>query len=139
MTDFNRIAKKITWILFITQSLASAGFIAAATINPILGAKLASDRSLATLPTAVYLLSGALSASAWGYLMDRIGRRNSIVLGLIIGVVGNLLVLAAIQSASFILVMIGLLLMGIPGCGKSFSVKCKIVNREGTIWQKIKQ
>ena len=45
--------------------------------------------------------------------MDRIGRRNSIVLGLIIGVVGNLLVLAAIQAASFILVMIGLLLMGI--------------------------
>lgn len=113
MTDFTRIARKITWILFITQSLASAGFIAAATINPILGAKLASDRSLATLPTAVYLLSGALSASAWGYLMDRIGRRNSIVLGLIIGVVGNLLVLVAIQSASFILVMIGLLLMGI--------------------------
>src|ERR671919_246206 len=113
MTDFTRIARKITWILFITQSLASAGFIAAATINPILGAKLASDRSLATLPTAVYLLSGALSASAWGYFMDRIGRRNSIVLGLIIGVIGNLLVLAAIQSASFILVMLGLLLMGI--------------------------
>ena len=113
MTDFNRIAKKITWILFITQSLASAGFIAAATINPILGAKLASDRSLATLPTAVYLLSGALSASAWGYFMDRIGRRNSIALGLVIGVIGNLLVLAAIQSASFILVMLGLLLMGI--------------------------
>ncbi len=113
MTDFNRIAKKITWILFITQSLASAGFIAAATINPILGAKLASDRSLATLPTAVYLLSGALSASAWGYFMDRIGRRNSIALGLVIGVIGNFLVLVAIQSASFILVMLGLLLMGI--------------------------
>ena len=113
MTDFTRIARKITWILFITQSLASAGFIAAATINPILGAKLASDRSLATLPTAVYLLSGALSASAWGYFMDRIGRRNSIALGLVIGVIGNLLVLAAIQSASFILVMLGLLLMGI--------------------------
>ena len=113
MINFTSIARKITWILFITQSLASAGFIAAATINPILGAKLASDRSLATLPTAVYLLSGALSASAWGYFMDRIGRRNSIVLGLIIGVIGNLLVLAAIQSASFILVMLGLLLMGI--------------------------
>jgi MFS family permease len=111
--DFTRIAKKITWILFITQSLASAGFIASATISPILGAKLASDRSLATLPTAVYLLSGALSASAWGYFMDRIGRRNSIALGLVIGVIGNLLVLAAIQSNSFILVMLGLLLMGI--------------------------
>jgi len=111
--DFTRIARKITWTLFITQSLASAGFIAAATINPILGEKLASDRSLATLPTALYLLSGALSASMWGYFMDRIGRRNSIVLGLVIGVIGNLLVLAAIQLSSFMLVILGLVLMGI--------------------------
>lgn len=113
MTDFQRIAKKITWVLFLAQSLASAGFIAAATINPILGAKLASDRSWATLPTAVYLLSGALSASAWGYLMDRIGRRNGIASGLVIGVIGNALVLYAIQTSSFILVMIGLMMMGI--------------------------
>ncbi len=113
MTDFSKLARKITWVLFIAQSLASAGFIAAATINPILGAKLAADRSLATLPTAVYLLSGALSASAWGYLMDRIGRRNGIVMGLVIGVLGNILVLLAISESSFFLVMIGLMLMGI--------------------------
>lgn len=112
MTDLKRIAVKITAILFIAQSLASAGFIAAAAINPILGAKLASDRSLATLPTAAYLLSGALSASAWGYLMDRIGRRNGIALGLLIGVFGNALVLYAIQIASFFLVVIGLMMMG---------------------------
>jgi MFS family permease len=112
MTDFKRIALKITTILFIVQSLASAGFIAAATINPILGAKLASHRSLATLPTAAYLLSGALSASAWGFLMDRFGRRNSITLGLAIGVLGNLLVLYAIQASSFFLVIVGLMLMG---------------------------
>ena len=112
MTDFSRAARKITWVLFATQSLTSAGFIAAATINPILGAKLASNLSLATLPTAAYLLSGALSASAWGYLMDRMGRRNSIVSGLVIGVLGNGLVLAAIQSSSFLLVTIGLMMMG---------------------------
>jgi MFS family permease len=112
MTDIQRIARKITWVLFITQSLTSAGFIAAAAINPILGAKLASDRSLATLPVAVYLLSGAFSASMWGYLMDRIGRRNAIVAGLVLGILGNALVLIAIESASFILVLIGLMLMG---------------------------
>ncbi len=112
MTDLKRIAVKITAVLFVAQSLASAGFIAAAAINPILGAKLASDRSLATLPTAGYLLSGAISASAWGYLMDRIGRRNGIVLGLLIGVLGNALVLFAIQTSSFSLVLIGLMMMG---------------------------
>lgn len=66
MTNIRRVARKITLTLFVTQSLASAGFIAVSTINPILGAKLAASRSLATLPTAVYLLSGALSASARG-------------------------------------------------------------------------
>jgi MFS family permease len=113
MTDFKRIAVKITTILFITQSLASAGFIAAAAINPILGAKLADSRSWATVPTAMYLLSGALSASVWGYTMDRIGRRNSITLGLVIGVLGNGLVLFAIQSSSFVLAVLGLMMMGI--------------------------
>ncbi len=112
MTDIQRIARKITIVLFVTQSLASAGFIATAAINPILGAKLASDRSLATLPVAVYLLVGAFSASAWGYVMDRIGRRNAIVLGLVLGICGNVLVLIAIELASFVLVLIGLMFMG---------------------------
>ena len=113
MTELPKLARKITWVLFVAQSLASAGFIAAATINPILGAKLADDRSWATLPTAVYLLSGALSASAWGYIMDRIGRRNAIVVSLVIGVLGNILVLLAIPASSFLLVTLGLILMGI--------------------------
>src|SRR5512143_3684994 len=82
MTDFQRTARKITWVLFITQSLASAGFIAAATINSILGAKLGGSASYAGVPSAVYLVGGAFAASAWGYLMDRVGRRNGIVLGL---------------------------------------------------------
>ncbi len=113
MTEFSKLARKITWVLFAAQSLTSAGFIAAATINPILGAQLADDRSWATLPTAVYLLSGALSASAWGYIMDRIGRRNALVVSLVIGVLGNILVLVAISVLSFLLVTLGLILMGI--------------------------
>ena len=112
MTNFTTIARKITFVLFLAQSFASAGFIAAAAINPILGQKLASDRSLATVPVAAYLLSGALSASGWGYLMDRIGRRNGIALGLFLGIIGNALVLLAIETSSFALMLVGLMLMG---------------------------
>ena len=112
MTNHSRAAQKITWILFITQSLASAGFIATAAINPLVGAKLSHTRALATLPAAMYLLSGALSASLWGVIMDRIGRRNSIVGGLLIGVIGNILVVFAIQRSLFILVIVGLMMMG---------------------------
>ena len=113
MTDLSKLARKITWVLFANQSLSSAGFIASATINSIIGAKLGGSAAFAGVPSAVYLLGSAFAASAWGYLMDRIGRRNGIVSGLIIGVVGNALVLFAIGISSFLLFLIGMVLMGI--------------------------
>jgi len=113
MTDISKLARKITWVLFANQSLASAGFIASATINSIIGAKLGGSASYAGLPSAVYLLSGAFAASAWGPLMDRIGRRNGIVLGLIIGVVGNAIVLYAVSITSLLVFLLGMVLMGI--------------------------
>lgn len=113
MTDISKLARKITWILFANQSLASAGFIASATINSIIGAKLGGNASYAGLPSAVYLLSGAFAASAWGPLMDRIGRRNGIALGLVIGIVGNAIVLYAISTTSLLVFLLGMVLMGI--------------------------
>jgi MFS family permease len=113
MTSSSRLARKITWVLFANQSLASAGFIAAATLNSIIGTQLGGGASYAGVPSAVYLLGSAFAASAWGYLMDRIGRRNGLVSGLAIGVVGNGLVLLAIGSSSLWLFLIGMVLMGI--------------------------
>jgi len=113
MTDLSKLARKITWILFANQSLASAGFIASATINSIIGAKLGGSASFAGVPSAVYLLGAAFAASAWGYIMDRIGRRNGMVAGLMIGVIGNALVLFAIGTSSFLLFLAGMVLMGI--------------------------
>src|SRR5919109_522442 len=113
MTDFTKLARKLTWVLFANQSLASAGFIASSTLNSIIGAKLGGSASFAGVPSAVYLVGAALAASAWGYIMDRIGRRNGIVSGLVIGVIGNALVLYAIAVSSFLLFLIGMVLMGI--------------------------
>lgn len=113
MTNFSGLARKLTWVLFANQSLASAGFIASATINSIIGAKLGGSPSFAGVPSAVYLVGAALAASAWGYLMDRSGRRNGMVAGLIIGVIGNALVLYSIGISSFLLFLIGMVLMGI--------------------------
>jgi MFS family permease len=113
MTDLTRLARRITWILFANQSLASAGFIAAATLNSIIGAKLGGSASFAGVPSAVYQVGAAFAASAWGYIMDRVGRRNGMVAGLVIGVIGNSLVLFAIGISSFFLFLIGMVLMGI--------------------------
>jgi MFS family permease len=113
MTDFTRIARKITFILFIAQSLASAGFIAAATLNAIIGAQLGGSAGWAGVPSAVYLIGGALAASLWGVLMERFGRRNGIALGLLIGVFGAALVVIAIDAGALVLFLLGMVFMGI--------------------------
>ena len=113
MTDFSKLARKITWVLFANQSLASAGFIAAATLNSIVGASLANHAGWAGVPTAVYLLAGALAAFGWGYLFDSMGRRNGLVTGLLLGALGSGIAFYAIVIHSFIFFLGGMVLMGI--------------------------
>jgi MFS family permease len=112
MTTLQSLARKITVILFLEQSLASAGFIAAATLNSIVSEKLADHAGWAGVPTAVYLLGAALAAFAWGYVFDAIGRRGGLTAGLLLGVVGSGLAFYAIALASFPLFLIGMVFMG---------------------------
>lgn len=112
MTQLESIARKITGILFTTQSLASAGFIAAATLNSIVGRDLSQNAGWAGVPTAVYLLAGAFSAFMWGYVFDAIGRRGGMTTGLSIGMVGSGLTFYAIAIHSFPLFLAGMVLMG---------------------------
>jgi MFS family permease len=111
--NLESIARKITTILFAQQSLASAGFIAAATLNSIVGKELSQNASWAGVPTAVYLLAGAFSAFMWGYVYDAIGRRKGLTTGLISGVLGSGVTFYAIAIHSFAIFMLGMILMGI--------------------------
>jgi MFS family permease len=113
MPNLQSLARKITFILFLEQSLASAGFIAAATLNAIVSEKLANHAGWAGVPTAVYLLGAALAAFAWGYVFDAIGRRGGMTLGLLLGVVGSALAFYAIVLTSFSIFLSGMVFMGI--------------------------
>ena len=113
MNNLESIARKITTILFAQQSLASAGFIAAATLNSIVGKELSQNSSWAGVPTAVYLLAGAFSAFMWGYVFDAIGRRNGLTAGLGMGVIGSSVTFYSIAIHSFPLFLFGMVLMGI--------------------------
>jgi len=112
MENLPRLARKITAVLFAQQSLASAGFIAAATLNAIVGAKLANHAGWAGVPSAVYLLAGALSAFGWGYVNDALGRRGGLVMGLLIGALGSGVAFYAIAIGSFAIFLGGMVLMG---------------------------
>ncbi len=112
MTDFSKQARRITIILFVAQSLYSAGNIASATVNPIVGAKLGGSDYWTGVPTAVFLLGAAFSAFLWGRVMDLIGRRNGLLLGFLIGMVGNSLIFFAIRSANISILLVGFVLTG---------------------------
>ena len=113
MTNLESIARKITGILFAQQSLASAGFIAAATLNSIVGKELSGHSDWAGVPSAVYLLAGAFAAFMWGYVFDLIGRRDGLTIGLGIGAVGSGIAFYAIAIHSFAIFLGGMVLMGI--------------------------
>jgi len=113
VTNLESAARKITAILFAQQSLASAGFIAAATLNSIVRDEMSQNPSWAGVPTAVYLLAGAFSAFLWGYVFDAIGRRGGLVTGLITGVIGSCVTFYAIAIHSFPLFLTGMVMMGI--------------------------
>jgi MFS family permease len=110
--DLDRFARRITLTLFTAQSLGSAGFLVAATVNAIVGATLSGRPSWAGVPTATYQAGMALAALVWGRAMDRIGRRGAMCGGLVCGVGGTAVVAASVVLVSFPLMLAGMVLMG---------------------------
>jgi MFS family permease len=112
LKDFPRIARKITVVLFLSQSLSSAGFIAAFTVNAIVGVDLSGQAAMAGVPGAVYVLGQAFGALVWGFSMERIGRRGGLALGQILGVIGSAIAVVSVAGRSLSWFLAGLLLVG---------------------------
>ena len=112
MKDIAQIAKKITAVLFVVQSLSSAGFIAAFTTNALVGAELSGQRALAGVPEAVRVLGQAFAALAWGYSMERLGRRRGLAIGQMVGVVGSVVAGVSVITRSFPAFLMGMVLVG---------------------------
>ncbi len=117
MQEHRRLARKITQTLFVAQSLGSAGFIAAATVNSIVAMSLSGSAASSGVPSAVYQLGAAFAAFGWGQISDRIGRRGGLVLGLILGTIGAGLAGLAVIAGTFALLLGGSALMGAAQAG----------------------
>ena len=113
MKDYERIARKITMVLFLSQSLSSAGFIAAFTVNALVAVDLTGRLAMAGVPGAVYVAGQACGAMVWGFSNERIGRRRGLALGQLIGLIGSVIALAAVVARSFPSFLSGLVLVGI--------------------------
>ena len=110
--DYSRLARKITFTLFLAMSFGSAGFIVAATVNTIVGADISGNPAWAGLPAALFTLGTAVSAFLLGFAMDRFGRRLGMVLGLVVGLVGVVLAAIAIGIISFPIFLAGMAFSG---------------------------
>src|SRR5574341_2000357 len=112
MQDYTRIARKITWVLFLSQGLSSAGFIAAFTVNALVAVDLTGRTAMAGVPGALYVVGQACGALVWGWSMEWIGRRRGLAFGQIIGVMGSTIAMAAVVNRSFSWFLLGLALVG---------------------------
>jgi len=110
--DLTRLARKITFTLFLAMSLGSAGFIVAATVNTIVGADISGNPAWAGLPAAMFTLGTALSAFLLGFAMERFGRRMGMLMGMGVGLFGTVLAGAAIGMVSFPLFLAGMAFSG---------------------------
>lgn len=107
-----KVGQRIASILFITQSLGSAALISNATVNPIIGAKLGGSDVLAGVPGTLLLIGAASAAYPAGLLMQRFGRRPGLALGFLLGSIGMCIGGYAVVAQSFMLFLLGLLLIG---------------------------
>ena len=113
MTNYQGFERKITRTLFLSQSVASAAVIATGTVNSIAGAELSGMIAWAGLPMAVLMFSGALGSLFWGFLMEKIGRRKGLIMGLILGAGGGILAGSALWLETFMLFLAGMALFGL--------------------------
>lgn len=108
----SRHARRITTALFVSQSLGSAGSIAAATVAAIVGAELSGSKAMSGLPAAMVQIGVAVGALYWSRLSDRTGRRTALTGALLTGALGAALSLVGVVSGNFILVLVALLITG---------------------------
>ena len=100
-------------VLALAQALGVSGVTMALLVAGIVGARLAPDSSWATLPNALLIVGGAISAIPAALLMQRIGRRAGFCLAACVAAVGAFSTAYFIHTESFALFCVSMLLLGI--------------------------
>jgi len=105
-------ARKNVAVLAACQALLFTNNAILITVNALAGYALAADKALATLPVTAYFVGSALAALPLSLLMKHRGRRAGFTLGAAFAVAGSLTCAAAIYTASFWLLCLGMLVFG---------------------------
>lgn len=100
-------------ILAICQALFMSGTSLVVSTTALVGLELADDKTYASLPFALQLLTTMLTSIPAAMLMSRIGRKASFLLATVIAVLGGLICTLAIIRHEFFLFLSGSMLLGI--------------------------
>jgi predicted MFS family arabinose efflux permease len=103
----DRLARRNAFVLSVAQALAGGNNTVVAATAGIVGAMLAPDRGLATLPVSMMVLGIWFGTLPLGYLAKRFGRRFALQTGSVSGTLGGLISCVAVIHGSFLLFLLG--------------------------------
>jgi len=103
---------KNIWLLFLAQPLAMCGAPMVVLCGGLLGAKMAPNPELATLPITMMILGTASGVVPASMLMQQIGRKNGTMIGFSIAIIGSLVATYAAIYNLFSLLILGTVLIG---------------------------
>jgi MFS family permease len=113
-------ARRNVSLLTVSQALANTSMSLTITTVPLVGAMLAEDKALATVPHTFQWIAIMAMATPASYLMHSIGRRNGFMLGAAMGVTGSLTGALAIWAHSFWLFCLATAQLGVFSCFAMF-------------------
>jgi MFS family permease len=108
----DRLARRNATILAVAQALAGGNNAVLISTGAIVGAMLAPDRGLATVPVTVYVLGMWMGTLPTGWIARNYGRSASFYVGTGFGVLTGLTACAAVLTASFLTFCIAALFSG---------------------------
>jgi MFS family permease len=109
----DRLARRNALVLAAGQALAGGNNAVIASTGGILGAMLAPERSLATLPISIMIVGTWFGTLPVGWLVRRFGRRVAYQIGAAVGCLAGLIGYAAVIHASFPLYLIATFCAGL--------------------------
>jgi MFS family permease len=109
----DRLARRNALVLAVAQSLAGGNNTVILATGGIVGAMLAPDKSLATLPISIYVLGLWFGALPIGWLARRYGRRTAYQIGTVFGILTGLVSYVAVTQGSFLVFCVGAFASGL--------------------------
>lgn len=106
------VANRLAGIIFLSQSIFSAGMIIVFTMISITAFQISGQESLSGLPSSVVIFTPALSAIAVSMFVKRSGWRTGLTLGYFTGGIGAVLGIFAVIQQSFPLLLFASILFG---------------------------